>query len=96
MFPESTLTASEEVLQMTLTVNVGQINHAHEKFVAAQNQLQTFTIVMVACSKILEQRWMKTVMVEMAMMLKRLMTMVLQANNKVYFHCVILQDSLIL
>ena len=50
---------------------------------------------MVACSNIRGQHWMKTVMVKMNMMLKKLMKMALRMDNKDEFLYVILPDSVI-
>ena len=78
-------------------VNVGQINHAHEKFATAQRHSYhawSFTNVYGACATTRGQQWMKAVMV-MTMLLKRLMMMALQTNNKDKLIYVILSDSLI-
>lgn len=50
---------------------------------------------MVACPNIRGQHWMKTVMVKMNMMLKKLMKMALRTDNKDEFLYVILPDSVI-
>ena len=76
---------------------MGQINHAHEKFATAQkhsHHVRSFANVLGACATIREQHWMKTVIVEMTMVLKRLMTVALQTNKDEFIY-VILSDSLI-
>ena len=72
---------------------MGQINHAHERYAAAPRQsyrVRSFEIVMGICATIRGQNWVKTVTVEMMMMMKKLMTMALQTNNKDEFAYVIL------
>ena len=77
---------------------MGQINHARKNFAAAPRHnyfVQSFLIVMRTCATIRGQYWMKTVIVNMTIMLKMLMTMALQRNNKDEFVYVILKDLLI-
>lgn len=50
---------------------------------------------MGACATMQGQHWMKRVIVDIAMMLKRLMPMTLQTNNKDECIYMILPDSLI-
>ena len=80
-------------------LNTGQTNHAYKTFAAAQRHnycVSSFAIVVGACATIHGQHWMKTVLVEMTMvLLKRLMTMALQTNNKDKLFYLILSDSLI-
>ena len=79
-------------------VYVGHINHAHKKFAAAQRHsypVRSFANVLGVCTTIRGQHWIKTVMVEMTTVLKRLITMALQKSNKDGFIYVILSDSLI-
>ena len=79
-------------------VNVGQINHALENLAAVPRhsyRVRNFAIAVGACATIRGQNWMKTVILEMTGILKRLMTMALQTNNKDEFVYVILPGSLI-
>ena len=55
----------------------------------------SFAVAMEACATIRGQHWMKIVIVEMTLVLKRPMTMGLQKNNKDEFIYMILSDSLI-
>ena len=77
---------------------MGQINHAHKKFAGAQRHsyhVRSFANVFGTCTTMRGQHWMETMMAEMTMVLKRLMTMALQTNNKDKFIYVMLSDSLI-
>ena len=77
---------------------MGQINHTHEKFAAAPRCnycARSFLIVMGTCATIHGQYWMKKVIVDMTIMLKMLIMMALQRNNKDEFVYVILIDLLI-
>ena len=79
-------------------VNVGQIKHAHKKHAGAQRhscRVRSFGNVFVTCATICGQHWMKTVIVEMTIVLKRLVTMALQTNNKDKLIYMMLLDSLI-
>ena len=84
MFPENTLTAPEEVLQMILC-KCGTDKPCSRKIGSCPK-----AVIMGTCATIREQYSMKTVIVEMTMLPKRLMTMALQKNNKDEFVYVIL------
>ena len=56
--------------------------------------VRSFANVLGACATISGQHWMKTVIVEITKVMKRLMTMTLQTNKDEFIY-VILSDSLI-
>ena len=96
MSGENTLTAPDEVSQI-ICCKYGIGKSSSQKLSAAERHschVISFTIAMEACTTMRGKHWMKTDILEMTIVLKRLMTMALQTKNKDELLYVILPDSL--
>ena len=95
MSGKNTLTAPEEVSKI-ICCKYGIGKSWSQKFSTAERHschVRSFTIAMEACTTMRGKHWMKTDILEMTV-LKRLMTMALQTENKDELLYVILPDSL--